>query len=292
MANRFYKTSFLQCHNLDESSSVTLPSSSHDSNVPQPAATQVNWTAVIFFYFLACTISWPAFWLAFVKNWEGPFSLPMFRTSCYMWGPGLAAIATLWVFRHTHRRTITFTGDRADLSLAFFVIPILLLAAVHTTDKGLSAFKTVAVMTTIGFFNILGEELGWRAFLQDALRPIPRWRRYVILGVLWELWHFRFGIALFNGRDVGPLILFEFLVSCIAIVLSIILGEATDRSRSLMVALTLHFWIDLLAEAPAMLNVSPRRTYLVLAVSIFFWFWLLRKWSYRSHPQEPRAELT
>jgi uncharacterized protein len=257
---------------------VSFFSNAHEPDVERSGTTRVNWTAVVFFYAIACAISWPAFWLAFVKKWEGPFHVPLLRTSCYMWGPGLAAIAAFWAFRRSHRRTITFTGDRAGLSLAFYAVPFLLLAVVHTPDRGLAAWKTVALIATAGFFNILGEELGWRGFLQDALRPIPRWWRYVILGVMWEFWHFRFGVALFNGRDFGPLILFEGMITCIVIILSIILGEATDRSRSLVVAVTLHFWLDLLIEAPAALNVTPYRTYLVAAGSVLFWGWLLRKW--------------
>ena len=37
---------------------------------------------------------------------------------------------------------------------------------------------------------ILGEELGWRGFLQDALRPLTPYKKYIIIGVMWELWHF------------------------------------------------------------------------------------------------------
>ena len=47
-----------------------------------------------------------------------------------------------------------------------------------------------AALSVIGFFNILGEELGWRGFLQDALRPLARLPRYVLLGAIWEFWHF------------------------------------------------------------------------------------------------------
>jgi hypothetical protein len=40
------------------------------------------------------------------------------------------------------------------------------------------------------FVSILGEELRWRGFLQDALRPLPPVKRFVLIGVMWEFWHF------------------------------------------------------------------------------------------------------
>jgi len=33
------------------------------------------------------------------------------------------------------------------------------------------------------FVSILGEELGWRGFLQDALRPLSPVKRFVLIGV-------------------------------------------------------------------------------------------------------------
>jgi membrane protease YdiL (CAAX protease family) len=42
------------------------------------------------------------------------------------------------------------------------------------------------------FFNSLfgfGEELGWRGYLLPKLMPLGKFRAYVILGVIWSLWH-------------------------------------------------------------------------------------------------------
>jgi len=55
-------------------------------------------------------------------------------------------------------------------------------------------------------------------------------------------------------------------------------GEATDRSRALVVAVTLHSWIDALFEAPALLGVAPGRVYAVFAASLVFWGWMLWRW--------------
>jgi hypothetical protein len=50
-------------------------------------------------------------------------------------------------------------------------------------------------------------------------------------------------------------------------ILSAVIGEATDRSRALVVAVTLHGWIDALGEAPEVLGIPPVRVYAVRRVA-------------------------
>jgi len=120
-------------------------------------------------------------------------------------------------------------------------------------------------------FQILGEELGWRGFLQDALRPLPRVGRYVLIGAMWEFWHFTNRI--YGNENV----LLTLAVSYpVVILISWIIGEATDRSRSLVVAVTLHAWVNLLFE----LGQYPI-TYVALLLAVPFWIYLLRTWDAR-----------
>ena len=42
----------------------------------------------------------------------------------------------------------------------------------------------------IGGVSTLGEELGWRGFLQGSLRPLGRVRGYLLVALMWEAWHF------------------------------------------------------------------------------------------------------
>jgi membrane protease YdiL (CAAX protease family) len=245
----------------------------------EASASRVDWKAVGLYYALACAISWPSFWwrdmhTASWAAWRVPGFLKM---APIMWGPGIAALVALAVFRRSHPKTITFFGSSAGRSLAFYFVPFALLAAVclpGAESPGRVAGMTAA-LSVIGFFNILGEELGWRGFLQDALRPLARLPRYVLLGAMWEFWHFT------NRTHEGGL---AQVALCLAIwypvtmLLSALIGEAADRSRALVVAVTLHSWIDALFEAPSLLGVAPWRVYAVFAVSLVFWAWMLWRW--------------
>ena len=36
------------------------------------------------------------------------------------------------------------------------------------------------------------EEYGWRGYLQEELKPLKSWKKYLIIGFLWYLWHLTF----------------------------------------------------------------------------------------------------
>jgi MYXO-CTERM domain-containing protein len=235
----------------------------------------VDWAGVFLFYLLACAFSWPFFWWRDMQtaSWEA-WRLPTFlKTSTYMWGPGLAALALLGLRQRRQPRTITFFGSSPAWSIAFFVVPIIALACVYAPIvRGRAAL--IGVLGLIGFFNILGEELGWRGYLQDALRPLSRVWRYVAIGALWEFWHFTNRT---HGQDLSGMVRVLAFSYPIVIALAAIFGEAADRSRSLTVAVTLHFWVDALFEIPRLVNGPTWPTYAVLGTSLVFWAAILWK---------------
>ena len=241
--------------------------------------TRVDWRAVAVFFALACLWSWPLFWWRDLHPgawmaWRLPMPLKM---TVLMWGPGLAALACLRLFRATHRRTVWLGGGTWARSLAFYFVPMLALAVVGVRVPEMgegTVHALVFAIAVVGLLNTLGEELGWRGFLQDALRPLPRPARYLLIGSLWTAWHFT---NLFAHREGAALwtYLAWYLPSTVA--LSAVIGEATDRSRAVLVAATLHAWTDLSMEIPG------AGTWIVLAGAVPFWAWLLWTWPKADH---------
>jgi hypothetical protein len=83
--------------------------------------------------------------------------------------------------------------------------------------------------------------------LQDALRPLPPARRYAVIGLLWVAWHFT------NGMTHGAVEALQRLAWYVPLTcaLSWLFGEASERSRSVLVAAALHAWVDGLVEFAA-----------------------------------------
>jgi membrane protease YdiL (CAAX protease family) len=242
-----------------------------------PALRRVNWRAVLTFVVLACAWSWPLFWWRDMHSdswmaWRIPMPL---KNTLLMWGPGIAALVCSRLFRASHVRTTTLTGGVWQRSLAFYFLPLtaLAIAGIRMQEMGPGIVHAmVLALAVVGLINVLGEELGWRGFLQDALRPLPRPARYVLIGLIWAGWHFT---NLFASREGAALWTYLAWYLPLTIALAAVIGEATDRSRAVLVAVTLHAWVDLLWEFPG------TSTYVVFAASIPYWGWMLWTWPNR-----------
>jgi membrane protease YdiL (CAAX protease family) len=224
-----------------------------------------NWLSVIVYYVIACLISWPFFWWRDMESeswatWNAPEYL---KTASYMWGPGIAAIICFFLFRKTHTRIITFFGTSIFKSLLFWFVPII--AFSMTTLHGTKAF----LLPVLGFVITLGEELGWRGFLQDALKNISPVRRAIIIGVMWELWHFTTRLSL--GFQLSTFIRETIFIIALSII-SFFLIKLTEKTKSLVVAVTVHSWINILFE------YSSTTTFIIFGLSLPFWAYLIWKW--------------
>ena len=185
-----------------------------------------------------------------------------------MWGPGIAALVCLYVFRKNHIRTVSFWGGNKMRSIAFYWLPILALVIPGLQEKqsGINPHLMPVIYGIIGFISIFGEELGWRGFLQDALTPIKSYKKFFLIAFLWELWHFRSNLYFNHAyRQEAIMILY-------VIVLSFIIGFAVERTRSLWVAVTLHTWADIGVEFDSV------ATYWVLGFAIPFWAFMIYYW--------------
>lgn len=234
--------------------------------------TKVNWKSVIVYCGLACAISWPFFWWRDMnsESWQN-WGIPnIFKAWTYMWGPGISAIICFLIFKKNHIKTITLAGTSTFKSLLFYFVPILVLCIPGIKGMyGLNPHLAPMLLSLFGFISILGEELGWRGFLQDALRPLNEIKRYILIGVIWELWHFT------NRMGHGELLQIIVRVSImmtLCIILSFIIGRATDKSKSLIVAVTLHAWVNIIFE------YESTGTYIVFGLSIPFWIYMLWSW--------------
>ena len=248
-----------------------------------------KWRSILVYYVLACAISWPFFWWKDVhsESWALSAIPEWIRFMGLMWGPGIAALLCFVLFRSAHQRTITLLGTSKIRSVCFCIVPILFLPFVHP-PAGRLLFGVVQnpetrQLTPLLFVSVmllslcwaLGEELGWRGFLQDALRPISLAPRFVLLGILWAFWHFT-NFTANRPLKVGAITL---AISYLAIILmTFIIGLAVERSHSLSVAVTIHMWVDLA------IHLRTERTSILFAGSILFWIMLLWNW-----PQDSKS---
>jgi len=233
----------------------------------------VNWKKVIVFYIIACAISWPLFALRdlYPEYWES-LNIPNgIKNLGYMWGPGIAAILCFIFFRKAHLRTISFFGTSAFKSLAFFLIPFIVFFLITLINPGEKLRPEFFLkLIPFGFLMTLGEELGWRGFLQDSLSALTEWKKWLTLGLMWEFWHFTRGLT---DGDLSQILIRKTFLIISVMILTLIIGKLTERTKSLFVAITLHAWVNIQME------FSHFNTYLAGGISLIIWTLLIWKWN-------------
>lgn len=229
---------------------------------------------IIIFYLLACLVSWPFFAIRDIFNDSWIYnSIPSkLLTFGYMSGPAIAAIACFIYFKGKHKRTITFKGTSLSKGLIFYFVPFVLFWLVTTLNPGFGDLPPNYFLISIpfGFILILGEELGWRGFLQDVLRGMSEWKKWLLLGFLWETWHFTRGIT--HGTFVA-IVLKKIIMYASVILLTIIIGKLTEKTKSLFVAITFHTWLNMMFE------FNSINAYITFGLNIILWTFLTLNWN-------------
>lgn len=90
----------------------------------------------------------------------------------------------------------------------------------------------------INFIPALGEELGWRGFLLPRLMRYGKLRAYLLLGLVWGLWHAPLIWVGFNYPDHPLLGMLMMVLGCTAF--GALFNELTLKYRSVFLAAFLH----------------------------------------------------
>ena len=238
--------------------------------------TKPNWRAVLVFYVLACSFSWPFFWWrdANTASWKA-FPLPE-EIKDLTWGPAVAALLVFWLIPATRRGAVSFFGTSWRRSAGFFVVPILFAFIGYRVHSGAFSYKLLYYLV-IGCVSTFGEELGWRGFLQGSLRPLGRIRGYLLVAFMWEAWHFTSHLKGTLHEVMARLSIYIPIV----VGVTFLLGFIVERTDSLLLAVTLHEWLDI--------GFDSGGTYLMWAAlaCIPLWVWLIWTWPARAGIQMP-----
>lgn len=211
------------------------------------------------------------------------------------WIPGLTALLITAVNekgspRRMAERLMLRPGTAGPYFLTVLLVPLVYgiihgaswLAGFAQADPGLRALNAISddasdltslftVMLPasmllgplLQFVYALGEELGWRGFLLPRLMPLGKVPAYLVLGVVWGLWHAPLILVGFNypGHPVSGVIMM-----CVATsALGLFINEMALYSRSVLLAAFIHaavnaqvqgIWMWLFPQANPLLGGS------------------------------------
>lgn len=222
-----------------------------------------------------------------------------------MWIPGMAALFTTTVvegvpFRDLRNALALRLGSLGPYLLTILLAPTLFAAmygltwalGISTPDWSFSALTelvdsdqavtpesvfemmlplSIVIGPFIHFLFALGEEIGWRGFLLTRLMPLGKLPAYLLVGIIWGLWHAPIIWVGFNypGHPIAGIAMMCALTSAFGL----FLNEMTLHYRSTLLAAFIHaainaqgfgIWIWLFPETNPMLGGGTGLTGLVV----------------------------
>lgn len=183
---------------------------------------KINIAAIIVFYAMAVLFRFAAVKTELLNNIDNEYLKILLRGV----GPAIAALVVFVFFKIPSR--LSLKGFYKNLIIPFFVywiLPAVLISSVYYFQNG---NFPILLMFTVLVYGLL-EEIGWRGFLQEHLKPLPKIYSILIIASLWFIWHLNFDAGLQNIIFFGIILLGTWGI-----------GKIYDKTHSLFAVAGVH----------------------------------------------------
>jgi len=224
---------------------------------------KINWKYVLGFYGLAIILAFPfnAFFTEDLHHrlTEGT----IFYKSTFLPAGIATLIAGLLALKldKTIIKEVTFLGQHKIKNIIISLVPMLVF-----TISGLqndiqinpNLFGFLISLTFLIYAST--EEIFWRGYLINVFRPLGRFKNYLLLGLLWWLWHIPF------GHNIEPVKLFVMIVGG-----SFLIGKFVEATKSFLTTAGIHSIMNIGS------NTNWTKTFLIDLTIIFIAMFLIDK---------------
>lgn len=180
-------------------------------------------------------------------------------------GASTLILGALFILLHNGiSNKILLIGEDKFKGIIILLIPLFSFSITGLDNQfGISNSLYGFLFAAINVLYAFTEEFGWRRYLQNALEGTNKHMKYLLIGLVWWIWHFRFD----NQFDwyVFPLI-------CLGG--GYLLGKLADESRSITPVVLLHTLIILTTNSGnfGIKEISG------IAISIVLWMVVEQIW--------------
>lgn len=183
---------------------------------------QINYWAILVFYIIAVLCRYLTNKVGILDNMGNEF-IKSILTGI---GPTLGAIAAFTIFNIKPVMNLKGNYKKIIFPIAiYWFFPILLISTVSYFMKGTFPWNIVLSILIYGLL----EEIGWRGFLYQHLKSLPKWQNIFIVATLWFLWHLNFELSSSNLLFFGIIILGTWGI-----------GKVADSTNSLIAVSGFH----------------------------------------------------
>ena len=207
--------------------------------------------------------------IAFVFSWTftALVSVSVAFGLIALFGPAVAAFAVSWADgtlaemrgRTTNwRQPLRTYGVALGLPFAVAATGAVVFALAGTPWTG---FGSISAIEGVIFVLVIGEEIGWRGFLQPRLRTrMGLLESGLVVGVVWTLWH----APMYLGEGLIAFLTFAWWV----VPLAVVMGFVVERARySVIVATVMHGAANI--ATPILLPGIDRTAWLLVTGAIY-----------------------
>lgn len=195
-------------------------------------------------------------------------------TSILLEGSGviIGALIAISLLKKKRETAITLFGTSKSKSLIMVTIPIIILTLIGVKNEfnlDTHLYGLIAVVGTLIY--CIMEEYGWRGYLQEELKTIKPWLKYLIIGFIWYLWHLTFLTKATVGDN-----LFFFAMMVFG---SWGIGQVAESTKSILASACFHMIIQILMFNALIKNgIDGTEKLIIVGVSVVLWFIIIKKW--------------
>lgn len=184
----------------------------------------------------------------------------------------LGALIALIFLKKKRKTAISLFGTSKSKSLIMALIPIIILIIIGVDNElGIEShlYGLIAIIGTLLY--CLMEEYGWRGYLQEELKTLKSWQKYLIIGFIWYLWHLSF----LTEATVGDNLFFLGMM----IFGSWGIGQVAESTKSLLASACFHLIIQIMMFNALIKNgINGIEKLIILSVSVVLWYVIIKKW--------------
>ena len=237
---------------------------------------EVSWKRILIFFIIAATISNIFRFDTFELKPELQ-QLPTWifiLITILLEGSGvfIGALMAISFLRRTRRTEITFFGTSKQKSLIMAAIPIIVLTIMgvkNAFEMDVHLYGFIAIIGTL--FYCIMEEYGWRGYLQEELKILEPWKKYLTIGFIWYVWHLSF----LTKATVGDNLFFLAMM----IFGSWGIGQVAESTKSILASACFHLIIQIMMFNALIKNgISTSEKLVILCMSVVLWIVIIKKW--------------
>lgn len=237
---------------------------------------QIGWKRIVLFLLIAITIS-NVFRFDIFEIKSELERLPTWIfiiISILLEGIGviIGALIAISLLKKERKTEITLLGTSKSKSMIMVTIPIILIPIIGVkNDYALEAhlYGFIAIIATL-LYCIL-EEYGWRGYLQEELKMVKPWKKYLIIGFIWYVWHLTFLTKATLGDNI-----FFFAMMVFG---SWGIGQVAESTKSIVASACFHLIIQIMMFNAKFKNgIDGIEKLIILGVSVGIWFVIIKKW--------------